>query len=79
VRAESGNTILRRYQSATILTEFIAGSGSYEKSAIRVSNGQPATKHRDTRVRASLPILPAALRLNAHLKLDIGPADFNNP
>jgi hypothetical protein len=79
VRAESGNTILRRYQSATILAEFIAGAGYYEKSPIRVSGGQPATKHRDTRIRASLPILTAALRRNAHLKLDIGPTDFNNP
>jgi catechol-2,3-dioxygenase len=78
-RAESGNTTPRRYQSTTILTEFVAVAGYHEKLAIRVWNGQPATKHRETRVRASLPILTAALRRNAHLKLNIGPIDFNNP
>jgi len=59
-RAELANAIRRRYRSATgkekrrTLDEFIAATGYHEKSAIRVLNAQPATKHRQTHVRPSL-------------------------
>ena len=59
-RADLTNTIRRRYRSATskekrkILDEFIAVTGYHPKSAIRVLNGQPNTKHRQTRIRPSL-------------------------
>jgi Integrase core domain len=59
-RAELANAIRRRYRSATgkekrkILDEFVATTGYHEKSAIRVLNGQPATKQRQTRNRPSL-------------------------
>ncbi len=59
-RAELANAIRRRYRSATgkekrkILDEFIATTGYHEKSAIRVLNGEPSTKQRQTRSRASL-------------------------
>src|SRR6266404_1172982 len=36
------------------LTEFVATTGYHQKSAIRVLNGQPATKQRQTRNRRSL-------------------------
>ncbi len=59
-RAELANAIRRRYRSATgkekhkILDEFIATTGYHEKSAIRVLNGEPATKRPQTRNRPSL-------------------------
>lgn len=59
-RAELANAIRRRYRSATgkekrkILEEFVATTGYHEKSAIRVMNAEPATKHRQIRVRPSL-------------------------
>jgi len=59
-RAELADAVRRRYRSATgkqkrrILDEFVATTGYHVKSAIRVLNGEPASKHRQTRVRASL-------------------------
>jgi hypothetical protein len=59
-RAELANAIRRRYRSATgkekrgILDEFVATTGYHQKSAIRVLNGQPATKQRRKRNRRSL-------------------------
>jgi hypothetical protein len=59
-RAELANIIRRRYRSATgkekrrILDEFVATTGYHHKSAIRVLNGQSATKQRQTRNRRSL-------------------------
>jgi hypothetical protein len=59
-RAELAHAIRRRYRSASakekrrILEEFVATTGYHEKSAIRVLNAQPATNHRQTRVRPSL-------------------------
>jgi len=59
-RAELANAIRRRYRSASakekrrILDEFVATTGYHQKSAIRVLNGQPATKQRQTRNRRSL-------------------------
>jgi hypothetical protein len=60
VRAELANAIRRRYQAASgkekrkILEEFVASTGYHEKSAIRMLNGEPATEHRQTRVRSPL-------------------------
>ncbi|MGA8707617.1 MAG: transposase family protein [Steroidobacteraceae bacterium] len=60
VRAELTDAIRLRYRSATgkqkrkILDEFVASTGYHEKSAIRVLNGQPVTKRRQTRRRPSL-------------------------
>lgn len=60
VRADLTNAIRRRYRSATskekrkILDEFIAITGYHPKSAIRVLNGRPTTKRRQTRIRPSL-------------------------
>ncbi len=60
VRAELAEAIRLRYRSATgkqkrkILDEFVASTGYHEKSAIRVLNGQPITKGRQTRNRPSL-------------------------
>jgi hypothetical protein len=60
VRAELAEAIRLRYQSASgkqkrqILDEFVASTGYHEKSAIRVLNGQPITKRRQTRDRPSL-------------------------
>ena len=59
-RAELADVVRRRYRSATvkerrrILHEFVATTGYHEKSAIRLLNGQPATKHRQTRIRPSI-------------------------
>lgn len=59
-RAELADAVRRRYQSATgkekrgILDEFVATTGYHVKSAIRVLNGQPDHKYRQTRVRLSL-------------------------
>jgi hypothetical protein len=59
-RAELANAIRRSYRAATgkekrkILDEFVATTGYHEKSAIRVLNGEPAEKHRQTRNRPSL-------------------------
>src|ERR1700680_1433473 len=59
-RADLTNAIRRRYRSATskekrkILDEFIAITGYHPKSAIRVLNGRPTTKRRQTRIRPSL-------------------------
>lgn len=59
-RAELANAIRRRYGAATgkgkrkILEEFIAATGYHEKSAIRVLNGPPTVRVRQTRQRASL-------------------------
>jgi hypothetical protein len=59
-RAELANAIRQRYQGATgkekrkILQEFVATTGYHEKSAIRVLNGEPVTKRRQTRVRPSV-------------------------
>jgi IS30 family transposase len=59
-RAELTNAVRRRYTSAAgkdkrrILDEFIAATGYHEKSAIRVLNGQPAPKRRQTRRRPPL-------------------------
>ncbi|MFZ0707749.1 MAG: transposase family protein [Candidatus Korobacteraceae bacterium] len=60
VRAELADAIRLRYRSATgkqkrkILDEFVASTGYHEKSAIRVLNGQPVTKRRQTRRRPSI-------------------------
>jgi len=60
VRAELADAIRLRYRSATgkqkhkILDEFVASTGYHEKSAIRVLNGQPAKKGRQTRNRPSI-------------------------
>ena len=60
VRAELTAAIRLRYRSATgkqkrrILDEFVASTGYHEKSAIRVLNGQPVAKRRQTRNRPSL-------------------------
>ncbi len=59
-RAELAEAIRLRYRAATvkqkrkILDEFVASTGYHEKSAIRVLNGQPATKGRQTRNRPSI-------------------------
>jgi hypothetical protein len=59
-RAELAEAIRRRYRAAKgkekrrILDEFVATTGYHEKSAIRVLNGPPAVKRRQTRVRPSL-------------------------
>ena len=59
-RAELANAIRGRYGSARgkekrrILEEFVAATGYHEKSAIRLLNGQPAPKQRQTRQRPSL-------------------------
>jgi hypothetical protein len=59
-RAALANAIRRRYRSAAgkakrrILEEFVAATGYHEKSAIRVLNNDPASKHRQTRHRPSL-------------------------
>ena len=60
VRVELADAIRVRYRAATgkqkrkILEEFVASTGYHEKSAIRVLNGQPITKCRQTRNRPSL-------------------------
>src|ERR1700733_1454570 len=59
-RAELTNAIRSRYRAAAgkakrgVLEEFIAATGYHEKSAIRVLNGPPEAKVRQTRQRASL-------------------------
>jgi hypothetical protein len=59
-RAELDSAIRHRYQSASgkrkhrILGELVATTGYREKSAIRVLNGQPPAKCRQTRKRPSI-------------------------
>lgn len=59
-RAELADAIRPQYMAAAakekrkILDQFIAATGYHEKSAIRILNGTPASRHSHSRQRVSL-------------------------